>query len=208
MFPSLTTCYASGVVLGEWQRRQLPAFVGVDLAGDKRPGNAITVLGLDPVTKRRYMLEAPMFGAWKSPETAGHIGDLCARHNVRFIMVENNAYQQSLVDWIRHALKQHDFWFKVESFTTGSNKANPTYGLPSLEVEFKNQAWVIPRDEFEGHDPACRCGWCVWIRQMRLYPRGAASDGVMSAWFAREAISRWGGFASNQSAITGNFNNR
>jgi hypothetical protein len=192
MFPSFTSCYAHGIVTGEVARRGWPVFIGVDLAGDKRPGNVIFVLAIDPSTHRRYPLEI-VTGAWTSPVLAGHLGDVVARHpNVRVIMVENNGYQQALIDWIKHGVTDYSWWFKVESFTTGANKMKPEIGLPSLEVEFHNKAWVIPADEFEGHPPVCRCGWCTWVRETMDYPMSAQTDTVMGAWFAREGVARWG----------------
>ena len=198
-FPSFTGCYSPGLVVGEMIRRNMPTFVGVDLASDKRPGNAIVVVGLDPKTRRRFPLEIN-YGAWTSPETAQQIAAVCTRHkNVRFIMVENNAYQQSLIDWIKTDKETYSgYWMKVEPFTTGKNKSDPTYGLRSLEVEFKNKAWAIPEDEFAGHPPDCNCGWCMWTMQFKTYPRGAADDGVMATWFCREAIDRWGGVGYSQ----------
>jgi hypothetical protein len=206
MFRSFATCFTHGVVVGEIARRGMPVFVGVDLSSASRPGNVIFVAALDPITQRRYPLEILM-GNWTSPETAQRIADVNARHAVRYIIVENNAYQQSLVDWIRHAIVDHSFWYKVETFTTGRNKANPQYGLPSLEVEFKNKAWVVPVDEFAGHDPSCRCGWCVWSREVVDYPVGATADTVMAMWFCREAMARWGG-AGTGSLNIGDINTR
>jgi hypothetical protein len=201
MFPSFTECYAHGVVVGEIARRRLPTFVGVDLAGTSRPGNVIFVVAVDPVSQRRYPLEI-LAGAWKSPEVAGQIAGVCMRHDVRFIMVENNGYQQALVDWIRHSVREHAFWYKVESYTTtGKTKRDLEYGMPSMEVEYKNKAWVIPADEFEGHPATCRCGWCLWTGEVKDYPMGATSDTVMAQHFAREAIVRWGVAAPKAQAL-------
>jgi hypothetical protein len=122
-------------------------------------------------------------------------------------MVENNAYQQSLVDWIRHGTRDYSFWVKVESFTTGKNKADPHYGLPSLEIEFKHKAWSIPSSKFEGHPATCMCGWCHWVREFTQYPMGATWDGVMASWFAREAIDKWGGTGASATSV-GDLNSR
>lgn len=191
MFPSFKSCYTHGVITGDIARRGYPVFVGVDLAGDKRPGNCIFVAAVDPVTHRRYPLEIHC-GAWTSPETAGRLADVNARHNVKYIIVENNAYQQALIDWIRHSAKENTFWMKLEPFTTGRQKADPKYGLPSLEIEYRNKAWVVPADEFMGHDSSCRCGWCVWTRETADYPFSVTTDTVMATWFCREAIDRYG----------------
>lgn len=193
MFPSFETCFTPGIVVGEIARRGWPTFAGVDLAGDKRPGNVIVVVAVDPSTQRRYPLEV-LVGAWKSPETAAQLAGVHARHpSLRVIMVENNGYQQSIVDWIKQTPGDNSYWYLVESYTTGfASKVNPVFGLPGLEIEFKNKAWVIPSSEFEGHPAYCRCGWCVWKNEVHDYPMGASTDTVMATHFAREAISKWG----------------
>lgn len=206
LFPHFESCFEHGVSLGDVQRRGLPVFIGVDLAGKTRPGNAIAVVGLDPILRRRYMLEIH-YGNWRSPETAGRISEAASRYNTRFVMVENNAYQQSLVDWIRHEAPMSSLWSKIEPFTTGKNKSSPEYGLPSLEIEFKNKTWVIPASEFEGHPATCLCSWCHWVREFKDYPMAATSDGVMATWFAREAIDRWGGTGAYSSGV-GDLNSR
>jgi len=211
MFPSFKSCYVPGIVTGEIARRGWPVFVGVDLAGDKRPGNVIFVIALDPSTQRRYPVEV-LCGAWKSPEVAAQLAAVHGRHpNLRCIMVENNGYQQSLVDWIRQSPGDNSYWYLVEPYTTGyASKANEIFGMPGLEIEFKNKAWAIPMSEFEGHPPHCRCGWCTWVAETRDYPMGSATNTVMAMFFGREAISKWG-IGTTMSAGQGNvagFNDR
>jgi hypothetical protein len=189
LFPSFASCYAPGVVLAEVIARRYPAYVGVDLAGTTRPGNCIFVLGVEPGTQRRYALEV-LYGNWSSPTTAGHVAEVCTRHNVQWIQVENNAYQQALIDWMRKE-KTGGIWTKVEPFTTGKNKADPTYGLASLEVELKNRSWVLPEAEWHDHDATCVCGWCRWKREMGMFPQYPTWDGCMAAWFARDAANKW-----------------
>lgn len=197
MYPSFQTCFSSGVVTGEITRRAWPVFMGVDLAGTKRPGNVIFIAAMDPATQKRYPLEI-LTGNWTSPETARQLSMATARHpNVRYIMVENNGYQQALIDWVKSSPNDHSFWYKIESYTTtGVTKNSLTVGMPSLEVEFKNKAWVVPYDEFAGHAVTCHCGWCTWKTEVRDYPMSATTDTVMAMWFCREAISKWGVGAS------------
>ena len=211
MFPSFQTCYSHGVVIGEIARREWPVFCGVDLAGKARPGNVIFVAAIDPATHRRYPLEV-LRGGWKSPETAAHIAGVNERYpTLSIIMVENNGYQQSLVDWCQSDPRANSFWYKIESYTTGfASKVDPTFGLPSLEVEFKNKAWVVPIDEFESHAPQCRCGWCVWNEEAKDYPMGKSTDCVMAMFFTREAIARWGASVLGRAAASsvGDLSNR
>jgi hypothetical protein len=196
MFPSFESCYSYGVALGNIQRSGWPTFMGVDLAGDKRPGNVIFVGMIDPSSQRRFPVEI-LCGAWRSPETARQVGLMHAKYpNTRAICVENNAYQGALIDWIRNSPGDHSYWYKIQPFTTGANKVDANIGLPSLEIEFRNKAWVIPANEFEGHPPMCSCGWCTWTGEMKIYPNSATTDTVMGCWFFREAVSKWGGAAT------------
>lgn len=180
----------SGILLSQLWERRLPAYIGVDLSSKSRPGNAIVAIGLEPPTMRRYVLEV-RYGAWSSPDTASALADVCSHHNVQWIMVENNAYQQSIIDWVKKEKGQFQYWMKVQPFTTGAGKADPQYGLPGLEVEFKNDSWVVPYSEYEGHPTTCECDWCHLDSEVRYYPRAATSDGVMAMWFAWSAANKW-----------------
>lgn len=200
-FPSFKSCYSPGVKLVDIVKLGWPTFIGVDLAGTKRPGTVLFAASIEPVTMRRFPVEVQR-GNWTSPETAKRLAQMHDRHNTRYVMVENNGYQQAIIDWIRSSNEvQSDFYYKVEAFTTGGNKVDPEVGLPSLEIEFKNRGWVIPVDEYKGHPPACKCGWCVWDSEMVDYPFSAQTDTVMASWFCREGMAAWGGGRGN--AVSG-----
>lgn len=191
-FPSFKLCCEPGLIVSEVRRRMWPAYVGVDLSSATRPGNFIVVVVVEPTTRRRIVAEV-VHGAWSSPETAMMLADVCGRHNVQYVMVENNAYQGSLIDWIQKGKTAYpSLWMKVEAHTTGKNKADPAFGLPGLEVEFSNRAWSFPSGEWEGHPEGHDCSWCVFFRQFSLYPKYSTTDGVMAAWFCKSAIDQWG----------------
>lgn len=180
MFPSFETCFQSGVSAGELQRRTMPICVGVDLAGPRRKGNAIASVGVD-TTNWRKNLVGIRYGKWTSPKTAENLAEVCGTHgDLRYVMVENNAYQDSLIDWIKKEKQDNVYWKKIESFTTGSNKGDPEFGLPGLEVEFKNKAWVFPYSEWESHPSTCACDWCHFEREVANYPAGGSYDGLMA----------------------------
>lgn len=191
-FPSFKKCWTKGVVLGELVRRMMPVYIGVDLSAPRRPGNAIAVVGLEPGTLRRVMLEI-RYGNWTSPETAAQLADVCEIHkNVQFIQVENNAYQDALIDWVRKEKADFPYWMKIEPYTTGQlSKIDETVGLPVLEVEFKNEAWVFPYSEWETHPATCRCDWCRLKEEIKNYPKGKSYDGLMAMFFARDAANKW-----------------
>jgi hypothetical protein len=207
-FPSFGKCREHSVQIGNIVRAGWPIFTGVDLSSDKRPGTCIFTMALEPGTHRRYPINVRL-GAWTSPQTVGQLSEVLNQYpSTQLILVENNAYQQALVDWIR-TTQAGRIWLKVESFTTtGQNKANAMYGLPSLEAEFSKRMWVVPYNEYEHHNPSCLCGWCVWDRQMSTYPHCPETDTVMATWFAREALNRWLGLAGGIAASTSNFNDR
>ncbi|MBU2118731.1 MAG: hypothetical protein KJ954_14180, partial [Alphaproteobacteria bacterium] len=111
------------------------------------------------------------------------------------ILIENNAYQDTLIDWIK--LESGDLSMPMQPFTTGANKADELVGLPGLAAEFENQIWVIPtdgleEDELEEAWSAERQApsWWAWFAEMRGYPAAALMDTVMACWFAREAVRR------------------
>lgn len=193
MFRNFQSCYSPGLRAAEVIARRYKTFVGVDLAGKKRKGTALVALALEPGTQRRIPVDIRI-GAFSYNDTAGHLADMNRMHNLAYVMIENNALQEAVVDAITTSEKSKgsDLWMKIEPFHTGKNKSDETIGLPSLETEFANRAWAIPSDEFEKHPPGHDCNWCTWKDQMINYPMWSAQDGCMAAWFAREALSRWG----------------
>jgi hypothetical protein len=47
-----------------------PVFAGVDLSSKKRPGNAIVVVRVEPMTQRRFVVDV-RYGRWSAPRLAG-----------------------------------------------------------------------------------------------------------------------------------------
>lgn len=204
-FKAWHKCKTHGVAIGEIQRNDWPKFTGVDLSGKKRPGNAIVTVALDPKSRRRFPCDVRM-GKWSSDETAAQIQDVNELLNPTVIMVENNGYQDALIDWARSKKDRYGYWMKLEPTTTGSNKMDPALGLPGLQVEFNNQAWVIPADEFEGHSVDCPCNWCRFDKEFRFHPLYSSSDLVMATWFARQGIELYG--SASQSLTLGDVSAR
>lgn len=190
-FPGFADCRVHGVGIGEIQRSSWPKFTGVDLSSKKRPGNAIVTVAVDPSTRRRFPIDV-RYGAWKSNETCEQIADVNRTYHPTVIMVEDNAYQASLIEWAQATKGANDFWMKLEpTTTTDGNKMNSEMGLPVLQVEFKNKAWTIPFSEYERASPddKGRAGqWARWDYEFRNHPIATTSDGVMATWFARQGI--------------------
>ncbi len=206
MFPSFETCYQDGLALPDLVRRRYPVAIGVDLSGPKRKGTAIVAVGVEQQSRRRVPLEV-RHGAWRAPETVRQLDEVVHNHDVQFIMVENNGYQQSLIEWIQELKSDYPWWMKIEAFTTGNNKADPQFGLPSFEVEFHNKGWVLAAAQWLGHPSGCECSWCLLKNEFAKYPLHPTADVVMATWFAKSAIDRWM-WAAPSSMDPGNFSVR
>jgi len=94
-------------------------------------------------------------------------------------MVENNVYQEALVEQIEHEFPE----IPVEAHTTGKSKMDPYVGLPGLAPLFRKRLIVLPvKGGHDGSDLTCECPMCVFLRELRWFPSGT-TDGVMSFWF-------------------------
>jgi hypothetical protein len=158
-----------------------PRIMGVDLAGKSRAGNVIALVA---DARPRRIVEEIHAGAWSSDETARRIASLYERARPAAIVVENNAYQQALIDWMRVVCAQP---LPIVPFTTGKQKADELLGLPGLAAEFANGMWSIPFDSGHVVGMGCPCGKCLLVRELEEHPFGS-SDAVMSIWFARHGI--------------------
>jgi hypothetical protein len=163
------------VVTPRWRR-----VGGVDLSSDQRPGNVICMIAVEPETGVRCLIDVED-GAWTSPQTAAKIKEKCDAHKPDAVGVENNAYQQAILDWSAEKFGRADL--PLRAFTTGRNKADPQFGVASLEVEFENGAWIFP---MPAHGADCRCAWCKLDRQLSDYPNCGEIDHLMALWMARE----------------------
>lgn len=205
-FPSFKQCEIPGVGIGEIARNpHWPKVTGVDLSSKKRPGNAIVTVAVDPRTRRRFPVDV-RYGAWRSSETAQMIQTVDDLYHPTVIMVEDNSYQEALIDWVADSKAKFTFWAKVEpTTTTGEKKADPEKGLPALEVEFFNGGWVFPLSEYENatieDEDVKRKAWARLAYEFQFHPIASTSDGVMATWFARQGIEIFTGLVLNTNEL-------
>lgn len=154
---------------------------GVDLSTDARSGNVIVTIAVNPTDGRRVLVDVES-GAWTSPVMAHKIKEKADLFRPDVIQVESNAYQVALLDWLKATFGE--VGLPLRPFVTGRNKASEEVGLPSLEVEFENGAWVFPMPP--DHTVDCSCDWCKLDRQLRDYPNCPENDHLMALWFSRE----------------------
>jgi hypothetical protein len=169
-----------------------PTFGGVDLAsalGKKNAWTVIWTIAKNPYDGKLYLKE--MYRRRMSfPDIIAAILEQYKRHNWRLCKVENNAFQQAVID----AIAEKDRSIPVEPFTTGQNKANEKIGLPGMAVSFEKNQWSIPAARFPlAPDDASTIA--TVMNELRTHPGGEFSDTIMALWFAwSAAITGSGGF--------------
>jgi len=151
-------------------------FIGTDLGIKKKETSAKTVffvLLIHPNGDRE-----PLWVEGKkrlSPEIKAEIEKLYLRFPGGVFIVENNQAQDYLVQDM-HASTA----IPIYGFTTGANKADPTFGVEAMTASFAAGKWIIPN----------RGGICdpeiqQWIEGLYSYtPTAHVSDYVMAGWFA------------------------
>lgn len=163
-----------------------PTFMGVDVGVSQKEGRDLWgfwCMAVDPKTGRRLplnLLEERMEGP-----AALRVLKAWYKAYGPTIMVENNAAQ----DFIRQFAGADGI--PTRAFTTGKNKADPAFGVPSLGVELEQGLWILPCGDEASQKMAIK-----WRSQCLAYAPGQhTGDLLMSSWFAREA-ARTGGDAA------------
>lgn len=155
-----------------------PRICGIDPFGQ---WVVIYTIALNPQNNQRITVEIRR-GKWQPRHTINEIVDVWHKHKPQIMVVENNASQDAILQWA-HEVGGLDM--PIFPFTTGAQKANIDFGLPSLEVEFANGAWMIP---CQGVDFALDHENPIVIHKNELndHPVATTWDTVMAMWFARE----------------------
>jgi phage terminase large subunit-like protein len=169
--------------------KEMLKVTGVDLAIGQSSKAAYTVIATVSFDEKgkKYLIDLRR-GRFSSPDTARHMIEVNNLYKPQLILVENNTYQQALIQWIKD-LGGLDM--PVQSFTTTVNKLNQEVGLPSLAVEIENSLWCVPMKWHEGmEEDKCDCAFCVLKKELLEYPASGHSDYVMAMWLAREAYRR------------------
>lgn len=162
-------------------------YFGVDLA--PALGNAsnaysvIFVIGVDSNDPRgvRHVVDIIRARA-KAPDFMEMIIDAYNQYKPKCIMVENNGYQQSMIDF----LEARNVELPIVGYRTGSQKLDLQTGVPSIAPLLARGLLRYPIDS--AHLSAgCGCNFCVWIEELKMYPSGQHSDTVMAMWLAERA---------------------
>ncbi len=161
------------IINPEW-----PRIMGIDPFGQ---WVILFTIAVNPDNKRRFPVEIIR----RKMDPATTVEEILAcyrRHNHQLIVCENNAAQEAIKQWAQE--KAADVSLPIIPFTTGANKANIDFGLPSVDVEFSNGAWIVPYagiDEFDSENV-----FNIWRAELLNHPLAETWDTVMAMWFARE----------------------
>ncbi len=161
-------------------------YAGVDLGSRQErrsTDSCLFVIGLDRAG--RYHPAAIVRSKASAPEFMDMIVEYHRNYNFELVMVENNHYQQSMVDF----LNMQKVSIPVEGQTTSSNKSSLENGVPAMIPTFAQGRWVIPIDTTH-YLSDCTCEVCTWIQELLQYPHGRGLDAMMASWLAWKAVHR------------------
>jgi hypothetical protein len=182
----LAACVDKGLTVGPFginiSKEIRNYFAGVDPAIAKTVRakyTAIVTIGIDD--KGYRVLSDIKRAKLTSPEQARTILHTYNVFHHAMLFVENNQYQQALIEWLDELKK-----IPLHAFYTGEQKHDDIIGLNSLAAEFKAGLWKIP--DVSSHVPECDCGYCEWRNELMFYPDYPTSDLLMATWLAREAL--------------------
>jgi hypothetical protein len=120
------------------------AVLGVDLArsDSARADHTVAIVAAwDPVTGTRRILDIRREKGLEFRAQVEFVRDLVARHRVLRCVVENNGFQQWLIDELGRLPDTRE---RVEGHRTGLGKGDLRDGVPRLAHEFQAGRWVVP----------------------------------------------------------------
>jgi len=200
-FQHFARCYddqLSFTMAGERaMRERWPCYVGVDISGPRRPGTAISVIGIDPNEPGRRQWVDARAGRWGSVALAGQLDDVYRRYDVKVVRVENNSVQELFFGIVAADPEKHLWGRLVEPFTTTAKaKWDIETGIMTMDLEFQNQGWVIPARQMTDHDFESaehyrECAECRALHEVGAHPMFPSTDILMSLWIARSGADAY-----------------
>jgi hypothetical protein len=159
-------------------------FTGVDLAFQKHSAADLTcffTIAIAPDGVRHVLCVES--GRWYGPEVRDRVIDTHRRFQ-SILIVENNGAQDALLHFVGERAA-----IPIKPFTTGRNKADPTFGVEQMSVEMANTKWAIPNEGGRCHPEID-----AWIKEMLYYdPLKHTGDRLMASWLAKEGARTGGG---------------
>jgi hypothetical protein len=214
MDASIDQVFPTGAVMASIDHRRaagpmegLYTVLGVDPAANGY--TAMTVMGLDRATGRRYVLDG--FCQAKCPPDLfmAKMRNFISTHGCREVVVESNAVQ----GFISRSQAFKDYCYTngclIREHMTGGNKWDEDMGVASMapwflgcaEHDVENDTWTRRPTEFHPislPNPKFAGGWLemlttqltTWQPKERQRSQSTPTDMVMSCWFASLGIQR------------------
>lgn len=157
-------------------------FTGVDLAiaSTKSKGDyfVITTIAVSKDLETKYIVNMFRQRGLTFKEQLNKVIEYGEHFQSSLIVVENNAYQDALVQELKRTSD-----LPIQAFTTHAvNKNDFQGGLPRLSVEFEKQRWHLPYgDDFSKEQTG------ILVNELITFPIGTHDDTIMSLWFANKA---------------------
>lgn len=148
--------------------------IGIDLAtGDGEDETSFFTLGIRP-NRKKQVLKIDKH-KMNRKQTIAKVVEHQQRYKPEVFIVENNSFQKWLVQELQDLRRDGKIECNVQGFTTGSSKADPSFGVPSMTVGFENEEWIIPGEDL------CK----EWIQGFLDWTIDSHTDDtVMASWFA------------------------
>ena len=157
-------------------------FAGLDPAGANKGSGytAFTLIGVDPATGKRYLVDSLAVKSMKAPQMKNQILDWTDRYPLFEWRVESNGVQSQIVQYdmelVQHLAKRG---VRVVPHHTHGNKWDPQFGVESMAPLMETGLVSIPW----GNAPTTQI-FQPLLEELIAFPMGAVSDRVMSLWFA------------------------
>lgn len=162
-----------------------PTYGGIDLAAavsDKGAFCVIWTLAFCPDNQRLYLKEM-VRAKMKMPVLMQEIKSAFDRHHWFYALVENNAFQQTVVD-LMDADHKH---VPLDGAHTGVNKNSLLMGLPALATVMSKGLFVLPTRDVAIISESDTTPFGIFWNELTNHPGAAFSDTVMALWLAFRA---------------------
>lgn len=154
---------------------------GVDLAiSESDLANETVIMTLGLTADNKIMLMNGLGGRWSPGLIRSNIKGQSDRFNPFKILVENNAFQASMVKDLQELSTA-----SIKGFTTTDEKFDEFVGINSIAVALENKQIILPANP---RDPHTMTIYEKLKHDMISFPSGHTGDYLMAFWFAFTAL--------------------
>lgn len=193
----LQQCMDYSISLGGGIDSSWPKFMGVDPASSLKSEGAFSCLFVIALSPSGVRVPIEILRVRATPqELARLILDFNNRYDIVATVVENNSYQEALIDLIEiiGSFEGGSLPNIIGKFT-GSQKWSPEFGLPKIAAELAQKKWLIPMGGGDHNATNHSCPVCDWLVEMRKFGKESyTTDVLMASWLVDCAVEEMSGF--------------